>query len=110
MCDLDNRRARVIQSLEELHDLIALRGMQIPSRLVGENQLWAEDDRARDAHELLLAAGKLVREEGFLADNVEAIECVAHQADAFLVRDALVGNWHFQIFYDRQIVDQVISM
>ncbi len=110
MCDLDNRRARVIQSLEELHDLIALRGMQIPRRLVGENQLWAEDDRARDAHELLLAAGKLVREQVFLADNVEAIECVANQADAFLVRDVLVGKWHFQIFEDRQIVDQVIAL
>jgi hypothetical protein len=62
MCDLDNRRARVIQSLEELHDLIALRGMQIPSGLVGKNQLGAKDYRARHAHKLLLSAGELARE------------------------------------------------
>src|SRR6266436_157348 len=110
MRDLDNRRPRVIQSLEELHNLIALRGMQIPSRLVGENQLRTKDYRTRHAHKLLLAAGKLIREEVFLADYVEAIQRVANQADAFLVRHILVGKWYFQIFKHRQIVDQVIAL
>src|SRR5216683_768699 len=110
MRDLDNRRARVIQSLEELHDLIALRGMQIPRRLVRENQLRTKNYRPRHAHKLLLSTGKLVREEVFLADNVEAIERVANEADAFLVRHVLVGKWYFEVFEDRQIVDQVIAL
>src|SRR5260370_26448446 len=38
VCDLDDRCAGVIQFFEELHDLFALRGMQIPSRLISEDQ------------------------------------------------------------------------
>src|SRR6266851_7080298 len=110
MRDLDNRRPRVIQSLEELHNLIALRGMQIPRRLVRENQLRTKNYRPRHAHKLLLATGKLVQEEVFLADNVEAIKRVANEADAFLMRHILVREWYFQIFEDRQIVDQVIAL
>src|SRR6266446_9404340 len=68
--NLNDCRASVVESLEELHDLVALRGVQVAGRLVGEDELGILDDRARDANELLLAAGKLVGEEIFFADDV----------------------------------------
>src|SRR5260370_24658065 len=110
VCDLDDRCTGVIQFFEELHDLFALCGMEIPSRLIGEDQLWAEDHRAGHSDKLLLAAGKLVREKIFLADDVESVEAIANQADPLFVRHILVGKRYFQIFEDRQIVDQVIAL
>ncbi len=41
VCDLDDCCSGIIQFFEELHDLFALRGMEIPSRLIGEDQLRA---------------------------------------------------------------------
>src|SRR5438552_18919585 len=84
--DLDDRRASVIQPLEKLHDLFALRGMQISSRLVGEDQLRAKYHRARHAHKLLLAARQLGGKQVLLAHAVASVERVATQADALFVR------------------------
>src|SRR5437773_12333943 len=58
--DLDDGCAGVIQPLEKLHDLFALCGVQIPSRLVGQDQLRTKDHRARHSDKLLLAARELV--------------------------------------------------
>ncbi len=69
MRHLDDCRTAVIQPLEELHDFVALRGMQISSRLIREDQLRAENHRASHAHKLLLAARELVWEKVFLADG-----------------------------------------
>src|SRR5262245_38748233 len=43
---LDDRGAIAIQLAEQLHDLLALCGVEIARRLVGENQPWAADHRA----------------------------------------------------------------
>src|SRR6266436_1890555 len=79
--DLNDRSPSVVEALEELHDFIALRGVQVAGGLVGEDELGILNDRACYANELLLAAGKLVGEEIFFADDVEAVENVANQAD-----------------------------
>src|ERR1700687_757380 len=107
---LNDRGTRVIQPLEQLHDLITLRRVQISCRLVSENQFWIEDHGSGDSHKLLLAAGQLVWKKILLAHDVETIERVAHQADALFVRHVLVGQRHFQVFENRQIVDQVVAL
>src|SRR5258708_2525603 len=84
--------------------------MEISSRLIGEDQLRTKDHRAGHSDKLLLAAGELVREKIFLANDVESVEAIANQADPLFVRHILVGKRHFQIFEDRQIVDQVIAL
>src|SRR2546425_2240247 len=108
--DLNNRRAGVIQPFEELHDLVALCRMEIAGRFVGEDQLWIHDYGAGYAHKLLLAAGKLVRKQIFLAHNVETVERVTNQAHALLARHVLVGKRYLKVFEYRQIVDQVIAL
>src|SRR5258708_23015883 len=97
VCDLDDCRAGIIKPLEELHDFFTLCRMEISGRLISKDQLRAENHRARHAHKLLLAAGALAREQLFLSHNVEAIERIANQANALLVRHILVGERHFQI-------------
>jgi hypothetical protein len=56
MRDLHDRGAFAVELLEELHDFLALVGVQVAGRLVREDQLRIGDDGARDADELLLAA------------------------------------------------------
>src|SRR5205085_9666719 len=85
--DLDNGRAPLVQLLEQLHDLLALTGMQVPGRLVRENDLRVGDDGACDGHELLLAARELVWIEVLLPDDRELVEDVADHALALRLLD-----------------------
>ena len=80
MRHLDDGDAFVVQALERLHDLFRLRGVKIAGRLIGEDQLRIGDQGARHADQLLLAAGKLIREEILLADHLETVEHVADDA------------------------------
>ena len=84
--------------------------MEVAGRFVGKDQLWIHDYRAGYAHKLLLAAGKLVRKQIFLAHNVETVERVTNQAHALLARHVLVGKRYLKVFEYRQIVDQVIAL
>src|SRR5882672_6439739 len=88
--DLKDGGAAFVEALEELHDFFALRGVQVPSGLVGENELGILNHRARYANKLLLPTGKLIWEQIFLPDDVEAIKNVADQADALFVRNVFV--------------------
>ena len=80
MRDLNDGRSLFIQFLEKLHDLFALRGMEIACRLVREDKLGSLNYGPRHADQLLLSTGELIREQVFLADNVEAVQGVANQA------------------------------
>src|SRR5438552_2035981 len=53
---LDDRRAGSVEALEQLHDLAPLTGVQIASRLVGENELRLRNHRPCDTDQLLLPA------------------------------------------------------
>src|SRR5262245_53004877 len=72
--NLDDRRAVLVQSAQELHDLLALTPVQAAGRLVGEHDAWVRDHGARDGDLLLLAARQLRRVQVLLAYHLEAIE------------------------------------
>ena len=56
----NNRQAGVfVQSLQYGHDLFAGLAVQVPCRLVGEQDSRLLDQRSGDAYALLLAAGEL---------------------------------------------------
>src|SRR5450432_3335475 len=110
MGDLNDGGARIIQLFEKLHDLFALRGMKISGGLIGEKQFRMQDYRAGHANELLLASRKLIGKQIFFADDVKAIESIADQADAFLVRNVLVGERYFKVFEHGQVVNQMIAL
>ena len=54
--------------------------MEIARRLVSEDKLGSLNYGPCHADQLLLSTGELIREQVFLADNVEAIQGVANQA------------------------------
>ena len=59
MRDDDDRRALLVQLAKQVeHDLLVL-FVQVAGRLVSEDELRAVDERAGDAHALLLTAGQL---------------------------------------------------
>ena len=108
--DLDDGGAGIVEFFEELHDLFALDGVKIAGGLIGQDELGILDDRARDADELLLAAGELTGEEIFFADDIEAVEGVADEAGPLLVRDIFVGEGDFEIFVNGEVVDEVVGL
>ena len=64
-----------VQLLEHAQDLHAAPGVQVPGRLVGEEELRAVDQRPRDGHALLLAAGEL---RGFVVHAVAQAHALEH--------------------------------
>ena len=66
--------------------------------------------RARHSHQLLLPTGKLIGEEGFLADNLEAIESVRHHSFALGFLDVAIGKRQVQILGDGEVIEQVILL
>jgi hypothetical protein len=56
MRDLYDGRTLFVQFFQQFHDFLALVGMEISGRLIGEYQLWFGNDRSRYCYELLLTA------------------------------------------------------
>jgi hypothetical protein len=110
MGNLNDGGAGIVESFEELHDLFALRGVQIAGGLIGKNEFGILDDGTGDTDQLLLPARKLIGKQIFLGDDVEAIEGVANQAGTLFLRDIFVGEGNFEIFVDGEIVDEVIGL
>src|SRR5438270_4525996 len=59
--DQDDRVAFVMQALEQRHDLVAGGGVEVAGGLVGQQNRWTIDQRARNCDTLPLATGELVR-------------------------------------------------
>src|SRR5689334_12824743 len=63
-----------VDAVEESHDADGRRGIEVPGRLVGEEDQWAVHERARDRHALLLSTGELVREVVGLLRQADEVE------------------------------------
>ena len=95
---------------EQLHDLAALAGVQVAGRLVGEDERRLRDERARHAHQLLLAAGELRGIQVLLPDDLEPVEHVAHHAVALLPLHVAVRQRHVEVLVHGQVIDQVVAL
>src|SRR5438477_6536120 len=84
--------------------------MEIPSRLIGQQQRGLMDYCARYSHKLLLPARKLARKQVLLGDNLETVKRVRNHALPLLVRDVFVGEWKINILADREVIEQVIAL
>ena len=110
MSHLHDGDTLVVQLLEQFHDLLALTGMQIASRLVRQDQLRTGDHGARDANELLLAARQLVWKEIFFGDHVEAVQSIANNALTLGLFEIAIGERNFQVLVDRERVEQIVAL
>src|SRR4029077_11737989 len=107
---LHDRRALPIQFTEEFHDFPGLSGMQIASRLVGQQQRGLVNDRARDPHQLLLSTRKLAWVKVFLGDDLKTIENVRYQALPFGAGNIFVRKRQVNVLPYSEIVEQVITL
>src|ERR1041384_7367823 len=104
---LNDRGAFVIETLEQIHDLFALRRMKIARRLVPENKTRISDYCAHDADPLCLSTGKLGRIEILLTDDLKSIERVADDRLAILPTHVSIRERQLEILEHRLIVEQV---
>src|SRR5690625_7394264 len=84
--------------------------MEVAGRLVGKDQLRARDHRARDAHELLLAARELRWVEVFFAHDPEAVECMADDSLGLLPRGIPVQEWDTEVHGYVQDDEEVVLL
>src|SRR5438105_1333567 len=107
---LHDRRPAAVQLGEQLHDLLPLARMEIPGRLVGEDQGRLVDQRARHGHELLLATGELPREQTLLRDDSEPVQRVGNERVALTLLDVAVRQRDIEVLRHREVVEQVILL
>ncbi len=68
------------------------------------------NDRACDAHQLLLSAGKLVGIEVFLGDDLKVVEGFGDHALPLAARDVFVRQRKVDVLLHSQVVKQVIAL
>lgn len=106
MRDDDHRRAELVDALEQAHDLQRARGVQIARRLVGDDGAGVVDERTRNGHALLFAAGELV---GITVGLFLKSDELKHIGDALfdLARRRTDGaHGEAQVLVDRFLLDQ----
>ena len=79
----DGLLQRLVQFAEQVEDLVGRLGVEIPGRLVGDNESRIGDDGAGDADALLLAAGKLARTMLHPVGQADQVEGGFHLATTF---------------------------
>ena len=84
--------------------------MKVTGGLVREDHLRVGDDRAGDAHQLLLPAGQLIRIQILLSHDLKPIKDVGHHALTIFAADIPVRERNLQVLVHRQVVEQVIAL
>src|ERR1700690_295201 len=111
MCYLyDGYAILLIEFYKEFHDLFALFGIQISGGLISEYEFRFGYQRSCNAHELLLASGKLGREQIFFTYHLETVKDICNDSPAFRSFYVLVNQRRFNIFIYREFVNQVICL
>src|ERR687883_203818 len=72
--DHEDRRPRAVDAVEELHDPDGRVGVEVPGRLVADEERRVVHERPRDRDALLLAARELVRKRLHLAREPDETE------------------------------------
>src|SRR5437016_8811697 len=107
MGHLDDSGPFAIQFLEYFHDQAALLEMEIPGRLVGQEQARASDNRTGHRDELLETAGEPAGKDFPASHHADAIQHVRHQGLAFRLSDVAIRKWNIEILGHGQIVEQM---
>ena len=74
VCHEHDGVARLVKLRKQRHDLGAGLRVEVAGRLVGQQDRWIVDERARDGHALALAAGQLVRAMRHPVAELDALE------------------------------------
>src|SRR5271156_742639 len=108
-CD-DHGHADVVEALEELHDLEREVRIEVPRRLIGDQQRGLADDGAGDADALLLAGRKLERAAALLAEQSDLVERRAHALLDLAPRHSRDDEWQRDVVGNRSIEEQLMIL
>ena len=87
----DDGGAFLVEVGEQLHHLLAVLGIQVTSRLIGEDEFWVGYHGTGDGYTLLLAARQLLREVVLAVPDVHARHDGLHTLLALGGRDVHVA-------------------
>ena len=105
---------RLVEALgkaaDHVHDLFRRPCVEVAGRLVGEHDLGVRDERACNAHALLLSAGHLVRKVVHAVLQSHAAEHFLRLQQPHIRVDALEHQRHGHVFRRRQLRQQVVGL
>ena len=110
MRDHNDRRARLIQLVKNIHDLLTGGRIQRAGRLVGQQQLRLADNGARDRNALALTAGELIRPEGQTVAQPHTAQGVLRQLTALVFAHAAIEQRQGDVIHGAQLRQQIKAL
>ena len=110
VCDHADRRAALMQLLQEIHHGLATLRIEIAGRLIGQQDDRFAPDRARDRDTLLLAAGELAGEMFGPVRHADPFERLRDAVASLFRAHAAVREGQFHVFEHGEIADQVEAL
>ena len=92
---------------EEIHDRVAIFGVEVPGGLIGKENHGVADESACDGDALLLTAGELGGVMLGAVGHFDAFEGVLYFFLPFGGGHAAIGEGQFDVFINSEIADQV---
>src|SRR6185437_6690313 len=102
----DDRRTRLVEFDEQPQQAPSKRRIDVAGRLVGQQQLWARDDSARDRRALLLAAGQDRRQRIHAIAETDPLQQIDHLAPVARFGAPHHAEWKRDILVGRHMIEQ----
>ena len=108
--DHDDRRAGVVDLVQEIHDLLRGRRVEVAGRLVGEDQARRDGERPGDGDALLLAARQLRGQMVQARRQPHAADVLLDPPLALGRREAAIAQRDVDVVEDVEVGDQVEAL
>ena len=110
MGDHQNGGALLVQGTEQFHHFLAMNGIQVAGRFVGQDQRLVADHCAGNRYALLLPAGQLARSVLGAVRHAHAIHHLGNLLLALAGGHLVVEQGQLDVLGHRQFVDQVEAL
>src|SRR5664280_2939533 len=74
----ENSRTLTVGVTEDFDDLLSVAQIEVPSRLVGENDIGLCDERTRESNTLLLASGKRAAQAMLVSCQADLVQVLVY--------------------------------
>ena len=105
-----DRRAGLVELLQQLHHRFAALGIEVPGRLVGQQDDRLAGDRPRDGDALLLPARQLAGQVFRAMRHADAFERFGDALPPLVRAHPAIGQRQLHVLEHREIADQVEAL
>jgi len=106
----DDCSAVLIEFRKQFHDFDSVFRIEVPGRLICEDQFGIGDHRSRDGDPLLLPSGKLLWEVLGPVSDLHAFEHGIYLGMALGLVQLEVDQRQFDVFKDGELIDQIKTL